>query len=559
MIRGCGLRNAQPPPRPIDVGNAGTLMRLLPGWLAFQQGASFKLDGDESIRRRPVDRIAEPLRADGRRGSRPATGGSRRSRCTAPRCSGIEYELPVASAQVKSCVLLAGPGDRTRRPWSSPCRRATTPSGCCCAPAPRSSREAQPGGGMRTTVGNVDELELADDRRPRATSSSAAFLIAAGVLVRRLASWCSRRSASTGRVRGSCGSSSGWARSCSADIEPRGVVRAGRAGRRPGRPGRAARGHDRRGRRGAAGDRRAAAGGAARLLCRGGDGGPRRRRAAREGVRPDRHRRRRPARARRRHRGDARRVRGAGRRAACAAARSTPTATTGWRCWARSPGWRRGRGWRSSGWRRRRCPTRASRDDLGRLLRMTIVAIDGPAGAGKSTRRARRRRRAGVHLPGLRARCTAPSRWRRSQRACRRPRSRRSCTSSSGSGCCLTAATSAPTIRTAEVVRGAPRGRPPTPRCARRWSPSSAGCCPRGDWVAEGRDIGTVVAPRRRRQGVPDRRPGGTRPPPRGRARRRPRRAVLAEQTIRDERDRTREHSPLARADGRGRARHAPG
>ncbi len=46
VVRGCGLRNAQPPPGPIDVGNAGTLMRLLPGWLAFQQGATFTLDGD---------------------------------------------------------------------------------------------------------------------------------------------------------------------------------------------------------------------------------------------------------------------------------------------------------------------------------------------------------------------------------------------------------------------------------------------------------------------------------------------------------------------------------
>ena len=49
----------------IDVGNAGTLMRLLPGWLAGQPGRSWTLDGDESIRRRPVDRIAEPLRAMG--------------------------------------------------------------------------------------------------------------------------------------------------------------------------------------------------------------------------------------------------------------------------------------------------------------------------------------------------------------------------------------------------------------------------------------------------------------------------------------------------------------
>ncbi|HEV8151523.1 MAG TPA: 3-phosphoshikimate 1-carboxyvinyltransferase, partial [Solirubrobacteraceae bacterium] len=61
VIRGTGLREAREPAGPIDVGNAGTLMRLLPGWLAAQEGRRFTLDGDDSIRRRPVDRIAEPL------------------------------------------------------------------------------------------------------------------------------------------------------------------------------------------------------------------------------------------------------------------------------------------------------------------------------------------------------------------------------------------------------------------------------------------------------------------------------------------------------------------
>src|SRR6478736_2604658 len=58
-VRGPGLRAARD--AHIDVGNAGTLMRLLPGWLAGQDGGEWTLDGDESIRRRPVDRIAEPL------------------------------------------------------------------------------------------------------------------------------------------------------------------------------------------------------------------------------------------------------------------------------------------------------------------------------------------------------------------------------------------------------------------------------------------------------------------------------------------------------------------
>src|SRR6188508_288177 len=61
VVRGVGLGGAREPREPIDVGNAGTLMRLLPGWLASQDGRTFELDGDASIRRRPVDRIAEPL------------------------------------------------------------------------------------------------------------------------------------------------------------------------------------------------------------------------------------------------------------------------------------------------------------------------------------------------------------------------------------------------------------------------------------------------------------------------------------------------------------------
>jgi 3-phosphoshikimate 1-carboxyvinyltransferase len=91
----------------IDVGNAGTLLRLLPGWLAGQTQGSWSLDGDESIRRRPVDRIREPLALMG------AQISCRENRFTpvtieAAPLRGIRYELPVASAQVKSCLLFAG-------------------------------------------------------------------------------------------------------------------------------------------------------------------------------------------------------------------------------------------------------------------------------------------------------------------------------------------------------------------------------------------------------------------------------------------------------------------
>jgi 3-phosphoshikimate 1-carboxyvinyltransferase len=104
-IAGAGLSGARE--ARIDVGNAGTLLRLLPGWLAGQREGRWRLDGDDSIRARPVDRIAEPLRRMG------ASLRCREQRLPPLEIEGaalhaIEYELPVASAQVKSCVLLAG-------------------------------------------------------------------------------------------------------------------------------------------------------------------------------------------------------------------------------------------------------------------------------------------------------------------------------------------------------------------------------------------------------------------------------------------------------------------
>ncbi len=104
-VRGVGLRAAAP--ATIDVGNAGTLLRLLPGWLAGQETGAWTLDGDDSIRRRPVDRVAIPLR---QMGARLECREDRLPplRIEAAPLAGIEYELPVASAQIKSCLLFAG-------------------------------------------------------------------------------------------------------------------------------------------------------------------------------------------------------------------------------------------------------------------------------------------------------------------------------------------------------------------------------------------------------------------------------------------------------------------
>jgi 3-phosphoshikimate 1-carboxyvinyltransferase len=182
LIRGCGLRNAQGVTGGIWVGNAGTLMRLLPGWLAFQEGMSFTLDGDESIRRRPIDRIAEPLRS---MGSTIEASSERFAPFTVHGANlrGIEYELPVASAQVKSCVLLAGLStERTTVLEPVPARDHT--ERMLLRAGAQLQRVGDGRGGFRTTVGSTDELEL-DSVQVPADVSSAAFLIAAAVLVRR--------------------------------------------------------------------------------------------------------------------------------------------------------------------------------------------------------------------------------------------------------------------------------------------------------------------------------------------------------------------------------------
>jgi 3-phosphoshikimate 1-carboxyvinyltransferase len=176
IVRGGGMRAVQELDGPIDVGNAGTLMRLLPGWLAGQDGSSWTLDGDDSIRRRPVDRIAEPLRL---MGARIDARDERYPPFTVHGATlrGIEYEMPAASAQVKSCVLIAGliaHGDTTVV-TPSPTRDHTERMLRAAGVDVRWSRNL-------VTVGNVDELEL-DRIEVPGDLSSAAFLLAAGVLV----------------------------------------------------------------------------------------------------------------------------------------------------------------------------------------------------------------------------------------------------------------------------------------------------------------------------------------------------------------------------------------
>lgn len=106
-VHGVGMRGLRAPRSTLDCGNSGTAMRLLSGLLAGQ-AFDCELTGDDSLRRRPMKRVADPLNrmgagietADGGRPPLKIRGGRR--------LSGFHYDMPVASAQVKSALLLAG-------------------------------------------------------------------------------------------------------------------------------------------------------------------------------------------------------------------------------------------------------------------------------------------------------------------------------------------------------------------------------------------------------------------------------------------------------------------
>lgn len=178
VVRGVGLRGAQEAPGVLDVGNAGTLIRLIPGWLCGQPGGNWELDGDESIRRRPMRRIVDPLREMGAQIDASPDG-------TAPICvegaplTGIDYVMPVASGQVKSCLLLAGlAATGTTRIIEKEISRDHTERMLAAAGVPiRREGEAV------VIDGLVDELELGTIDVP-GDLSSAAFMIVAGVLVK---------------------------------------------------------------------------------------------------------------------------------------------------------------------------------------------------------------------------------------------------------------------------------------------------------------------------------------------------------------------------------------
>ncbi len=176
-VTGVGIRGLRPP-MAVDCMNSGTLMRLFAGILVGQPAEKIVLDGDESLRSRPMNRIAKPLREMGAQvwsapgGTPPlvVTGG-------AP-LRGTTFELEVASAQIKSCLLLAGlhaDGETwVKEPAAS---RDHTERMLRAAGVPLMDGDAGTG-----VAGPVESLSLPDISIPGDFSSAAPHLVAAALV-----------------------------------------------------------------------------------------------------------------------------------------------------------------------------------------------------------------------------------------------------------------------------------------------------------------------------------------------------------------------------------------
>ena len=174
QVRGVGLHGLRAPGHPIDCGNAGTLMRLLAGLLAGQDGCT-ELVGDASLSSRPMERIAEPLRRMG--ATIETTDGHAPLVVDGARLRAIDYELPVASAQVKSAILLAGvqaSGVTTvvePVPTRDHTERMLEHAGARVTRRPSS-----------VTIEGAGALRLPDLEIPGDISSAAPFLVAAAIV-----------------------------------------------------------------------------------------------------------------------------------------------------------------------------------------------------------------------------------------------------------------------------------------------------------------------------------------------------------------------------------------
>lgn len=173
-IKGLGMHGLKAPQHPLDMGNSGTAMRLLAGLLAAQPFSSI-LIGDESLSKRPMRRISEPLRSMGANIAL-SPGDLAPIRIAPARLHGIDYAMPVASAQVKSSILLAAlyAEGRTLIQEPAPCRDHT-------------ERMLEAFGyplqidGNRISLSGGGKLSTCDIDIPADISSAAFFLVGASI------------------------------------------------------------------------------------------------------------------------------------------------------------------------------------------------------------------------------------------------------------------------------------------------------------------------------------------------------------------------------------------
>lgn len=176
IIYGVGKNGLKAPRKPLYMGNSGTAMRLLAGLLSAQTFSS-QLTGDESLSTRPMQRIADPL---GLMGAKVETNdkGSPPLTITGTEMHGIQYSMPIASAQVKSCLLLAAiyASGETLIKEPAPCRdhteRMLKGFGY---PLEKNSQTGE------VSISGGHELVATDIEVPGDISSAAFFIVAAAI------------------------------------------------------------------------------------------------------------------------------------------------------------------------------------------------------------------------------------------------------------------------------------------------------------------------------------------------------------------------------------------
>lgn len=182
VIHGVGMHGLKAPEKPLDLGNSGTSMRLLTGLLA-NQGFELTLVGDDSLSSRPMKRVTDPVKQMGGVIETTEKGTAPLQIKSTPdsKLNAIDYVLPMASAQVKSCVLLAG----------------LYADGCTCVTEPAPTRDHTErmlqGFGYQLDITRLDEqrsticlegggkLIACDIDVPSDISSAAFFMVGASI------------------------------------------------------------------------------------------------------------------------------------------------------------------------------------------------------------------------------------------------------------------------------------------------------------------------------------------------------------------------------------------